>query len=223
MAILRLLEIRRDQPYPIRFYHASTSEVFGAVTESPQTEQTSYRPSSPYGCAKAFATDMTQVYRAGYKLFACNGILYNHESPRRSENFVTRKISRQVARIKLGLADRLVLGNVQGRRDWGHARDYVEAMWMILQHPTDDYIVSTGISHSVLDFVQAAFAETGLDWKKHLDYDQSICRPTEPYKLVGDASKIQKTLGWKPAHTFEQLVREMVEFDMVDLAPPADA
>jgi GDPmannose 4,6-dehydratase len=220
MATLRLLEICRDEPYPIRFYHAATSEIFGSVTESPQTEETAYRPSSPYGCAKAFATDMARVYRTGYHLFACNGILYNHESPRRSENFVTRKISRQVALIKLGQADRLVLGSVEGRRDWGHARDYVQAMWLMLQHPEpDDYVVATGQTHSVLDFVKAAFAVVDMDWEKYLEYDKSIERPTEPYKLVGDATKIKKTLGWKPSGTFDGLVREMVEFDLADLGP----
>jgi len=218
MATLRLLEICRDQPYPIRFYHAATSEIFGSATQSPQTEQTAYRPSSPYGCAKAFAANMAGVYRSGYHLFACNGILYNHESPRRSENFVTRKISRQVARIKLGKAERLVLGNVEGRRDWGHAQDYVEAMWLMLQHPEpDDYVVATGKSHSVLDFVKAAFAIVGMEWEKYLEYNKSIERPAEPVKLVGDATKIRRTLGWKPTRTFDDIVREMVEFDLADL------
>jgi len=219
MATLRLLEICRDQPRPIRFYHASTSEIFGSVKQSPQTEETPFRPSSPYGCAKAFATDMGRVYRAGYNLFVCNGILYNHESPRRGENFVTRKISRQVGRIKLGLADRLVLGNVHGRRDWGHAQDYVEAMWLMLQHSEpDDYIVATGKTHSVMDFVQAAFAVAGLPWEKYLEHDQSFERPTEPARLVGDASKIRNIIGWQPKRTFEDLVTEMVESDLADLS-----
>ena len=218
MATLRLLEICRDQPYPIRFYNSATSEMFGFATQSPQNEETPFRPSSPYGCAKAFAANMARVYRSGYQLFACNGILYNHESPRRSENFVTRKISRQAARIKLGQADRLVLGNVEGRRDWGHARDYVESMWLMLQHPKpDDYVVATGVLHSVLDFVKAAFAIVDLDWEKYLDYNKSIERPNEPVNLVGDASKIRNTLGWRPVRTFDQLVREMVEFDLADL------
>jgi len=218
IATLRLLEICRDQPEPIRFYNASTSEIFGTATEAPQNEMSAFRPSSPYGCAKAFATDMAKVYRAGYHLFVCNGILYNHESPRRSENFVTRKISRQVARIKLGQSDRLVLGNVQGRRDWGHAQDYVETMWLMLQQERpDDYVVATGKTHSVLDFVKAAFAVTGMDWEKYLEYDKSIERPTEPVELVGDASKIRNLLGWKPTRNFEDLVREMVEFDLKDL------
>ncbi len=219
MATLRLLEICRDQPHPIHFYHASTSEIFGFVKESPQTEETPFRPSSPYGCAKAFATDMGRVYRAGYNLFVCNGILYNHESPRRGENFVTRKISRQVARIKLGMADKLTLGNVHGRRDWGHAQDYVEAMWLMLQHPTpDDYIVATGKSHSVMDFVEAAFAVVGLPWEKHLEFDRSIERPIEPARLLGDAGKIERVIGWKPKRTFEMLATEMVEADLADLA-----
>ncbi len=219
MATLRLLEICRDQPHPIRFYHASTSEIFGSAKESPQTEETPFRPSSPYGCAKAFATDMGRVYRAGYNLFVCNGILYNHESPRRGENFVTRKISRQVARIKLGLGEKLVLGNVKGSRDWGHAQDYVRAMWLMLQHPEPgDYIVATGKLHSVMDFVQAAFAVVDLPWEKYLEYDKSIERPTEPTLLVGDAGKIRKTVGWRPERDFEALVTEMVNADLADLA-----
>jgi GDPmannose 4,6-dehydratase len=162
MGTLRLLEICRDQPAGIRIYHASTSEIFGRAVESPQTEETPYRPTSPYGCAKAFATQTAQIYRESYGMFVSNGILYNHESPRRGENFVTRKISRTAAEIKLGLADQLVLGNVQTSRDWGHAMDYVDAMWRMLQHDRpDDYIVATGQTHSVLEFVQAAFEVVG--------------------------------------------------------------
>ena len=159
MATLRLLEITRDQPQPIKFYHASSSEIFGHAPETPQTEETALRPASPYGCAKAFATQLAQLYRRSYNLFVCNGILYNHESPRRGENFVTRKIARGAARISRGLDRELVLGNLEGRRDWGHAQDYVRAMWLMLQHDKpDDYIVATGETHSVRDFAEAAFA-----------------------------------------------------------------
>src|SRR5207302_3313890 len=159
MATLRLLEIARDQPEPLRFYHASSSEIFGTAAEVPQTETTPMCPSSPYGCAKAFATQLARVYRDSYRLFVCNGILYNHESPRRGENFVTRKIVRAVARISQGLDSELVLGNLENRRDWGRAQDYVEAMWLMLRHDVpDDYVVATGETHSVQEFVEAAFA-----------------------------------------------------------------
>src|SRR3954469_10067100 len=159
MATLRLLEICRDQQQPVRFYHATSSEIFGKAEDSPQTEDTPFRPANPYGCAKAFATQLARVYRTSYGLFVCNGILYNHESPRRGENFVTRKIARAVARIARGLDDQLVLGNMASERDWGRAQDYVEAMWLMLQHETpDDYIVATGESHSVQEFLELAFA-----------------------------------------------------------------
>ena len=218
MATLRLLEIARDQPQPLRFYHASTSEIFGSATESPQNENTPLRPSSPYGCAKAFATQLARVYRQAYGLFVCNGILYNHESPRRGENFVTRKITQSVARIARGLDAGLTLGNLESRRDWGRAQDYVVAMWMMLQHETpDDYVVATGEAHSVRDFVEAAFAVVDLPWEKYVKHDPAFDRPAEPKQLVGDASKIHKTLGWKPTGTFDQLVREMVEADLTAL------
>jgi GDPmannose 4,6-dehydratase len=224
MSTLRLLEICRDQPHSLKIYHASTSEIFGAVTESPQTEQTPYRPTSPYGCAKAFATQIAQVYRQAHGIFVCNGILYNHESPRRGENFVTRKISRRVAEIKLGLADQLQLGSVDARRDWGHAADYVRAMWMMLDHATpDDYVVATGKSHSVLDFVQAAFGVVGLPWEKYLVTDPSLQRPADPTQLVGNPEKITRVLGWRPEHLFEDLVREMVEADLALLRHPGVA
>jgi GDPmannose 4,6-dehydratase len=218
MATLRLLEIARDQPQPLRFYHASTSEIFGSATESPQNEDTPLRPSSPYGCAKAFATQLARVYRQAYGLFVCNGILYNHESPRRGENFVTRKITQSVARIARGLDVDLSLGNLESRRDWGRAQDYVVAMWMMLQHETpNDYVVATGEAHSVQDFVEAAFAVVDLPWKKYVKHDPVFDRPAEPKQLVGDASKIGKMLGWKPTGTFDQLVREMVEADLAAL------
>ena len=215
MATLRLLEISRDQPQPLRFYHASSSEIFGAAADSPQTEETPFRPASPYGCAKAFATQLARVYRQAYGLFVCNGILYNHESPRRGENFVTRKIARAAARISRGLDTELVLGNTSARRDWGHARDYVKAMWMMLQHEhPDDYIVATSEAHSVQDFVDVAFRVVGLDPARYLKRDAAFERPTEPVKLVGSSDKIRRSLGWKPSTSFDRLVREMVEAEL---------
>lgn len=215
MATLRLLEIARDQRDAVKFYHASSSEIFGDATESPQTEATPFRPASPYGCAKAFATQLARVYRDSYGLFVCNGILYNHESPRRGENFVTRKIARTVARIARGLDSELMLGSLESERDWGRARDYVEAMWLMLQHDTpDDYIVATGRPHSVKDFVEAAFAVVDLPANKYVKHNPAFDRPTEPTRLVGSAKKIRETLGWKPRGSFPELVREMVEAEL---------
>ncbi len=215
MATLRLLEIARDQPQPVKIYHASSSEIFGRARESPQTEETPVQPSSPYGCAKAFATQLAQIYRESYGLFVCNGILYNHESPRRGENFVTRKIARGAARIARQLDDELVLGNMDGRRDWGRAQDYVVAMWKMLQHDQpDDYIVATGVTHSVRDFVEAAFAVVDLPWEKYVRSSPSLERHTEPMQLVGSAKKIERVLGWKPSGDFAQLVRDMVEAEL---------
>ncbi len=216
MATLRLLEIARDQPYPLRFYHASSSEIFGTASESPQTETTPLVPSSPYGCAKAFATQLARVYRDSYGLFVCNGILYNHESPRRGENFVTRKIARGVARIAHGLDDQLVLGRLDSRRDWGHAADYVKAMWLMLQHATpDDYIVATGETHSVGEFVEAAFAVVNLPSRNYVRHDPAFDRPNDPGQLVGWPEKIKATLGWQPTGSFDELVREMVEAELL--------
>ncbi len=215
MATLRLLEICREQPQPVKFYHASSAEIFGYATESPQTEETPFRPASPYGCAKAFATQMCRIYRQTYGLAVCNGILYNHESPRRGENFVTRKIARAAARISRGLDRELALGSLDSRRDWGRAQDYVRAMWMMLQHTQpDDYIVATGETHSVRDFVEAAFNVVGLDWRRYVKYDRAFDRPADPAQLVGCADKIHRVLGWKPDGSFEQLVREMVETEL---------
>ena len=221
VATLRLLEICRDLPDRVKVYHASSSEVFGSAKVSPQTEETAFRPSSPYGCAKAFASNAARVYREAHGIFVCNGILYNHESPRRGENFVTRKISKGVARIKAGLETKLVLGSTSAERDWGHAKDYVEAMWRILQHSEpDDYIVATGQAHSVMDFVQAAFACAGLPWEEHLVCDPALERRNEPVRLVGNPEKIKRVLGWKPAYSFEQLVQEMVHADLLQLSSP---
>jgi len=218
MATLRLLEIVRDQSLGVKFYHASTSEIFGNASESPQTEETPMRPTSPYGCAKAFATQLARVYRQSYGMFVCNGILYNHESPRRGENFVTRKITRSVARIARGLDVDLVLGNLESKRDWGRAQDYVVAMWLMLQQEKpDDYVVATGEAHSVRDFVEAAFAVVDLPWEKYVKQDRAFDRPIEPARLVGCADKIRKTLGWKPGGSFEQLVREMVEAELKEV------
>ena len=215
MATLRLLEIARDQSTPVRFYHASSSEIFGNAIETPQTENTPMSPTSPYGCAKAFATQLARVYRQSYGLFVCNGILYNHESPRRGENFVTRKIARAVARIARGLDVDLVLGNLESRRDWGRAQDYVQAMWLMLQHKSaDDYIVATGETHSVREFAEAAFAIVDLPWEKYVKRDPSFDRPSEPARLAGCADKIRQMLGWQPTGTFQQLVREMVEAEL---------
>ena len=215
MATLRLLEIARDQPRPLRFYHASSSEIFGNAVEIPQTEQTPLCPASPYGCAKAFATQMARIYRRSYGLFVCNGILYNHESPRRGENFVTRKIARGAARIARGLDGELVLGNLSGRRDWGHARDYVEAMWLMLQHESaDDYVVATGQTHSVQEFCEAAFKVVNLPWEKYVRHSTAFDRPADPNLLVGSAEKIRQKLGWEPRTSFFDLVRQMVEAEL---------
>lgn len=215
MATLRLLEIARDQAEPVKFYHASSSEIFGNAMESPQTETTPLLPSSPYGCAKAFATQLARVYRDSYGLFVCNGILYNHESPRRGENFVTRKITRAVARIARGLEQELVLGSMESRRDWGRAQDYVVAMWLMLQHEKpDDYVVASGEPHSVRDFVEAAFAVVKLPWEKYVKHNHAFDRPNDPGNLVGSPAKIKATLGWKPTGSFDELVREMVETEL---------
>src|SRR6266576_4058115 len=185
MATLRLLEIARDQPEPLRFYHASSSEIFGNAIETPQTEKTPTSPASPYGCAKAFATQLARVYRDSYGLFVCNGILYNHESPRRGENFVTRKIARTVARIARGLDQELQLGSLESRRDWGRAQDYFVAMWLMLQQEKPaDYVVATGQSHSVRDFVEAAFAVVNLPSAKYVKHNPAFDRPADPARLV---------------------------------------
>ena len=218
MATLRLLEIARDQSKPLRFYHASTSEIFGNTNISPQDENTPMTPSSPYGCAKAFATQLARVYRQSYGLFVSNGILYNHESPRRGENFVTRKIVRAAVRIARGRDNELVLGNTETMRDWGRAQDYVEAMWLMLQHHIpDDFIVATGEPHSVQEFVELVFAAVNLPWQKYVKRDRAFDRPIEPTKLVGCADKIRTTLGWRPTGTFPDLVREMVDAELAGL------
>ena len=222
MATLRLLEIVRDQEQPVKFYHASSSEIFGRTSEAPQTEESKMRPASPYGCAKAFATQLVSVYRESYGMFACNGILYNHESPRRGQNFVTQKIARAAARIARGLQDELELGDLTSQRDWGHARDYVQAMWLMLQHVIpDDYIVATGETHSFRDFVEAAFRVVDLPWEKYVKQSAALSRPAEPARLVGKADKIARTLGWRRTASFSDLVHEMVEAELAAIDRPA--
>ena len=218
MATLRLLEIVRDQPQPVKFYHASSSEIFGRVTDSPQNEETPICPTSPYGCAKAFATHLVQVYRNSYGMFACNGILYNHESPRRGEGFVTRKVARGAAAIARGLESELVLGALESRRDWGHAREYVEAMWLMLQHTAaDDYVIATGKTHTVRELVETAFEAVGLPWEAYVKQDANFTRPAEPRLLVGSAEKARRVLGWEPKTTFPELVREMVTAEIATI------
>jgi GDPmannose 4,6-dehydratase len=210
----RLLEAIRTTGLPTRFYQASTSEMFG-MTPPPQSESSPFHPRSPYAAAKLYAHWMTVNYREAHRLFACSGILFNHESPRRGENFVSRKITRGVAQILAGKTDMLRLGNLDAKRDWGHARDYVEAMWMMLQQDEpDDYVIATGVMRSVQDFVEIAFGMAGLDWKQHVITDEAYLRPAEVNELRGDASKAIQRLGWKPKSSFDDLVREMLELDL---------
>jgi GDPmannose 4,6-dehydratase len=212
---VRLLEAIREAGIKPRFYQASSSEMFGKAREIPQRETTPFYPRSPYGCAKVYAYWITVNYRESYGLFACNGILFNHESPRRGETFVTRKITRAIAHIVNGLQDKLYLGNLEAKRDWGYAREYVEAMWLMLQQAKpDDYVVATGETHSVREFLEAAFAHAGLDWRKYVEIDPNYYRPTEVDLLVGDASKAKKQLGWEPKTKFNDLVKLMVDADM---------
>jgi len=213
--VVRLLEAIRETGIKPRFYQASSSEMFGKVQEIPQRESTPFYPRSPYGCAKVCAYWITVNYRESYNLFACNGILFNHESPRRGETFVTRKITRAVAHIQAGLQDKLYLGNLDAKRDWGYAREYVEAMWLMLQQAQpDDYVIATGEAHTVREFLEAAFACVKLDWRKHVEIDPDYYRPAEVDLLVGDASKARKQLGWEPKTKFHDLVKLMVDADV---------
>jgi GDPmannose 4,6-dehydratase len=219
VGVTRMLESIRTVDPDIRFYQASSSEMFGKVREVPQTEDTPFYPRSPYGVAKAYGHHITVNYRESYGLFAVSGICFNHESPRRGLEFVTRKVTDGVARIKLGLTEELRLGNLEAKRDWGFAGDFVEAMWLMLQQDEpDDYVIATGEEHSVQDCVDVAFAHAGLDPGKHVVSDQAFVRPAEVDHLVGDSSKARRVLGWEPKVTFEQLIEMMVDADLQRLS-----
>jgi GDPmannose 4,6-dehydratase len=218
--VLRMLEAIRmvggAENNPIRFYQASSSEMFGKVRETPQTERTPFHPRSPYGCAKVFGHDITVNYRESYGLYACSGILFNHEGPRRGLEFVTRKVTNAAARIKLGLQEEIVMGNLDSKRDWGYAGDYVKAMWLMLQQDEpDDYVVATGTTHSIEELVSLAFTEAGIDdWRRYVRQDPKFYRPAEVDLLIGDPSKARERLGWKPEVEFPELVKMMVAHDL---------
>ena len=216
LGTLRLLEaIRQVKKNPPKFYQASSSEKYGKAAETPQTEKTPFYPRSPYGCAKVYSFWQTVNYREAYNIFASNGILFNHESPRRGETFVTRKITRAAARIKLGLQDKVYLGNLKAKRDWGYAADFVEAMWLILQQDKpDDYVIATGENHSVKEFLDEVFGYLELDWQKYVEIDPKYYRPTEVDMLLGDPSKAKRVLGWSPKVGFKELARIMTDADM---------
>ena len=215
LGVTRILEAVRQVDNRIKIYQASSSEMYGRVREVPQTELTPFYPRSPYGVSKVFGHYITVNYRESYGMFAVSGILFNHESPRRGLEFVTRKVTDGVARIKLGLADHLALGNLDAHRDWGFAGDYVRAMWLMLQQDQpDDYVIATGISHSVRELVEIAFGRVGLDWQKHVRTDPALLRPAEVDHLLGDASKARAELGWTPTVTFKQLIEMMVDADL---------
>jgi len=218
LGTVRILEAIRETGLKAKFYQASSSEMFGSALEIPQRETTPFHPRSPYGAAKVYAYWVTVNYRESYGLFACNGILFNHESPRRGETFVTRKITRAAAHIKAGLQDKLYLGNLEAKRDWGYAKEYVEAMWLMLQQSeANDYIIATGESHSVKEFLAEAFSYVGLNWQEHVEIDPRYYRPAEVDVLLGDPSKAERKLRWKPKTGFKELVRLMVAAD-VELA-----
>jgi GDPmannose 4,6-dehydratase len=220
LGVLRMLEAVRmvggSGSNPIRFYQASSSEMFGKVRETPQTERTPFHPRSPYGCAKVFGHDITVNYRESYGLFACSGILFNHEGPRRGIEFVTRKVTNAVARIKLGLQDEIALGTLDTKRDWGYAGDYVKAMWLMLQQDEpDDYVIATGETHTIGDLLDRAFAEVGIDdWTRYVRQDPKFMRPAEVDLLIGDATKARTELGWTPEVDFAGLVKMMVDHDL---------
>jgi len=215
LGVTRVLEAIRVVDRSIRFYQASSSEMFGKVRESPQHEKTSFYPRSPYGVAKVYGHCITVNYRESYGLFAVSGILFNHESPRRGRQFVTRKVTHGAARVKLGVAQELKLGNLEAKRDWGFAGDYVEAMWLMLQQPTpDDFVIATGETHSVRELCEVAFARVGLDWEKYVVVDKTQVRPAEVDHLIGDAGKARRVLGWSPKVSFRNLVEMMVDADV---------
>ncbi|MGY9015866.1 MAG: GDP-mannose 4,6-dehydratase [Rhodospirillales bacterium] len=217
VGVVRILEAIREAKLvnKVRFYQASSSEMFGKVQEIPQTETTPFWPRSPYGCAKMYAHWLTVNYRESYNMFACSGILFNHESPRRGETFVTRKITRAATRIKAGLQEKLYLGNLDAQRDWGFAKEYVEMMWLMLQQDEpDDYVIATNETHSVKEFVIETFDHLGMDWEKYVNYDKRYERPAEVELLIGDPAKAKKQLGWEPKVKFKELVAIMVDADM---------
>lgn len=222
LGVTRMLEaIRLLAPKHIRFYQASSSEMFGKVQAVPQSETTPFYPRSPYGIAKLYGHWITVNYRESYGMYCVSGMLFNHESPRRGIEFVTRRVTDGVARIKLGLAGELRLGNLEARRDWGHAKDYTRAMWLMLQQSEpDDYVIATGQTHSVQEFVEVAFGHVGLDWRKYVVQDPALFRPAEVDLLIGDPSKAKRVLGWQPQISFTELVHEMVEADLQRLSRP---
>ncbi len=218
LGTVRILEAVREVGSNAKFYQASSSELYGKVQEVPQTETTPFYPRSPYAAAKLYAYWITVNYRESYNIFACNGILFNHESPRRGETFVTRKITRAVAQIKAGLQNKLYLGNLVAQRDWGYAKEYVEAMWLMLQQEeAEDFVIATNETHSVREFLEEAFAYVGLDWQDYVEFDARYNRPAEVDLLIGDPAKAEAKLGWKPKTTFKELVRIMVDADMAQL------
>jgi GDPmannose 4,6-dehydratase len=215
LGVLRVLEAIRKHSPQSRFLQASSSEMFGQVEESPQSEKTRFHPRSPYGVAKVFGHHTTVNYRESYGIFACSSICFNHESPRRGTDFVTRKVTQQAARIKLGLADKLRMGNLDAKRDWGFAGDYIRAMWLMLQPPQpEDFVIATGETHSVRELLEGAFSRVGLDWNKYVELDPKLVRPAEVDCLCGDSGKARKALGWKPEIGFHQLVEMMVDADL---------
>lgn len=222
MGALRILEALRRHSPKTKFLQASSSEIFGRAEGARQNEDSRFQPGNPYAAAKLFAHHITINYRESYGMYACSCISFNHESPRRGVEFVTRKVSQQAARIKSGLGGKLKMGNLDGRRDWGFAGDYVRAMWMMLQQPqADDFVIATGMTHSVKELLEIAFARVGLDWKNHVEIDPALVRPSEPDPLCGDAGKAQRVLGWRPQVTFRDLVEMMVDSDIEALSKPA--
>jgi len=215
LGTVRLLDAMRELGIGARFYQASSSEMFGTTPDFPQSETTCFRPGSPYACAKVYAYWATVNYRESYGMFACNGILFNHESPRRGETFVSRKITRAVARIHAGMQQKLFMGNLDAKRDWGYTPEYVEAMWQMMQlEVSDDFVIATGETHSVREFVEVAFEYAGLNWREHVEIDPRYFRPTEVHYLQGDASKAERVFGWRPRVKFRELVELMVEADI---------
>lgn len=215
LGTIRILDAIKETKIKTRFYQASTSELYGKVVETPQTEKTPFYPRSPYACAKLYSYWITVNYRESYDIYACNGILFNHESPRRGETFVTKKITHAIARILKKEQDKLYLGNLEAKRDWGYAKDYVEAMWLMLQQEkAEDYVIATGETHSVREFLDEAFGLVGLDWKKYVEIDPKYYRPAEVDLLLGDSTKAREKLGWKPKTTFKELVKIMLEYDL---------